>query len=138
MRRSAAAMVAVADHACGWHQAAGSVAAVTGCVGSQEGGAVACNTHRSLGSGTGSDPHPPLELRWHLPLQHMLACPATFEQLEKTAPMAGPPLLECPSMVPGLPGQAQASPHTPSVVVHYTLAPSGCLYVPNPSPLPRV
>lgn len=34
--------------------------------------------------------------------------------------------------------QAQASPHTPSAVVHYTLAPSGCLHVPNPSPLPRV
>lgn len=138
MSHSAAAVVVVADHACGWHQAAGPVAAVTGRVGSQEGGAVACNTHRSLGSGTGSDPHPPLELRWHLLLKHMLACPATCKQLEKMAPMAGPPLLESPSMVPCLPGQAQASPHTPSAVVHDTLAPSGCFHVPNPSLLPRV
>lgn len=64
MGRSAAAVVAVADHACGWDQVPGPLAAVTGRVVSQEGGAVACNTHRRLGSGTGSDPHPPLKLRW--------------------------------------------------------------------------
>ena len=33
--------------------------------------------------------------------------------------------------------QSQSSSHTPFVVVHHTLAPSGCLHAANPNPFPR-